>query len=139
CAQVAIVPSSEPAEDTAALARDPNWQVPRTSWGHPNLEGVYSTDDMRSVPRDRPEEMGTREKLTPEEFKERAKADADERDRVLNRSSYSSNSVGSRTFGWASQVVDPPNGRLPPLNATGQARSKPSDRGSYGPGPFDKF
>jgi hypothetical protein len=138
-AQVPIVVATEPAEDTAAAVADPNWKVPRTSWGHPSLEGVYSTDDMRGVPRDRPEEMGTREKLTPEEFAARAKSDADERDRVLNKSSYSSNSVGSRTFGWTSQIVDPANGRMPPLSAEGQARSRPQDRGSYGAGPFDTF
>jgi hypothetical protein len=94
---------------------------------------------MRSVPRDRPEEFGTRERLTPEEFAKRAQDDADERNRVLNTSSYSATSVGSRTFGWTSQIIDPPNGRMPPLNATGQARARPSDRGSYGAGPFDKF
>ena len=119
-AQVPIVVATTPAEDTAAAVADRNWKVPRTSWGHPNLEGVYSTDDMRSVPRDRPEEIGTREKLTPEEFAEaRARTMPNERDRVLNKSSYSSNSVGSRTFGWTSQVIDPPNGRMPPLNADG--------------------
>jgi hypothetical protein len=139
-AQVPIVVATVPAEETAAAVVDPNWKAPRTSWGHPNLEGVYSTDDMRGVPRDRPEEMGTREKLTPEEFAARAKSDADERDRVLNKSSFSSNSVGSRTFGWTSQIIDPPNGRMPPLSAEGQARSRPvKDRGSYGAGPFDTF
>ena len=133
------MPSKVPAEDTAAAVTDRNWKVPRTSWGDPNLEGIYSTDDMRSVPRERPEELGTREKLTPEEFAERAKADAETRDRILNRSSYSSNSTGSRTFGWTSQVIDPPNGRMPEMNETGKARARPNDRGTYGAGPFDTF
>lgn len=132
-----------PAEDRAAANRDPNWQVPRTSWGHPSLEGVWSTDDMRSVPRSRPEEFGTRQRLTPEEFAERAARDADTRDRILNRTAYSSinssNSVGSRTFGWTSQMIDPPNGRMPEMNETGKARARPSDRGTYGPGPFHVF
>ncbi len=138
-AQVPIVAATTPAEDTAAAVVDPNWKVPRTSWGHPSLQGVYSTDDMRSVPRDRPEEMGTREKLTPEEFAKRTESDAKERDRVLNKSSFSSNSVGSRTFGWTSQIIDPPNGRMPALSAAGEARRRPQDRGSYGAGPFDAF
>ncbi len=116
-------PAAVPTEDTAAAVADRNWKVPRTSWGDPHLEGVYSTDDMRSVPRDRPEEFGTREKLTPEEFAKRAQEDAEQRDRILNKSSYSSNSVGSRTFGWTSQVIDPPNGRIPPMNETGLARA----------------
>ena len=31
---------SQPAETTAAAVVDPEWQVPRTSWGHPSLDGV---------------------------------------------------------------------------------------------------
>ena len=46
-AQVPIVVATTPAEDTAAAVADPSWKAPRTSWGHPSLEGVYSTDDMR--------------------------------------------------------------------------------------------
>jgi len=138
-AQEGFEPSTVPAEQTAAANVDPRWVAPRTSWGDPDLAGVYSTDDMRSVPRDRPEEMATREYLTPEEFAERAQSDADERRRVLSESSFSSNSVGSRTFGWSSQVIDPPNGRTPPFTAEGLARARPSDRGSYGAGPFDTF
>jgi hypothetical protein len=138
-AQVPIVVAKVPAEQTAAAYANKNWKAPKTSWGDPSLEGVYSTDDMRSVPRDRPEEMGTREQLTPEEFAARAQKDADERDRILNKASYSATSVGSRTFGWTSQVIDPPNGRMPALNASGQARARPSDRGSYGAGPFNTF
>jgi hypothetical protein len=138
-AQVSIEPSAVPAEETVASVTDPAWRAPRTSWGHPSLEGVYSTDDMRSVPRERPETMGTREKLTPEEFTQRAQADADDRDQVLNQSSYSARSVGSRTFGWTSQLINPPNGRLPPMTEAALARAGPWDRGTFGPGPFDSF
>ncbi|HMB72255.1 MAG TPA: hypothetical protein VKQ06_01690, partial [Gammaproteobacteria bacterium] len=138
-AQAPIVASTVPAEDTAAAYVDPDWEAPRTSWGDPSLEGVWSTDDMQSVPRDRPEEFGMREQLTPEEFQERATADAQRWDRVLNQEQYSANSVGSRTFGWSSQIVDPPNGRMPPLNETGLARARMGDRGTYGPGPFNTF
>jgi hypothetical protein len=134
---VKLEPAKEPAEKHVAAYADPQWKAPRTSWGDPLLEGVFSTDDMRSVPRDRPEDQGTREELTPEEFAKRAQSDYEERDRVLNTSSYSSNSVGSRTFG--SQVIDPPNGRTPAYTAAAQARARPSDRGSYGAGPFNTF
>jgi hypothetical protein len=129
-----------PAEDLAAAVVDPEWEVPRTSWGHPNLEGIWTTDDMNSVPRERPEEFGLRATLTAAEFAERAVSDFESRENVLNRSSYSPMSVGSRTFGYTSQVIDPPNGRLPPMNATGLARARgAADQGSYGPGPFDTF
>jgi hypothetical protein len=137
--EVKLEPAKVPAEKTAAAYANPKWKAPRTSWGDPLLEGVFSTDDMRSVPRDRPDEMGMREELTPEEFAKRAQEDYEERDRVLNKSSFSSNSVGSRTFGWTSQVIDPKNGKTPDYTAAAKARSKPSDRGSYGTGPFDTF
>ncbi len=138
-AQPPSAASTAPAEDTIAALKDPNWRAPRTSWGHPGLEGVYSTDDMRSVPRERPEAMGTREKLTPEEFAARAKSDAEDRHEVLNESSYSARSVGSRTFGWTSQLIDPPNGRLPAMTEAGRSGAGPWDRGTFGPGPFDAF
>lgn len=135
-----FIPGSEvPAEETAAAVSDPNWQLPRTSWGHPNLEGTWSTDDMRSVPRERPEEFGTRERLTLEEFEERASSDNAERHRVLNEAAWASRSWGIRTFGFTSQIVDPPNGRIPEMTAAGKARAGRRDRGTFGPGPFDSF
>src|SRR5688500_3689704 len=88
--RVKIVADTVPAEDRAAAVVDPNWKAPRTSWGHPSLEGIWSTDDMRSVPRDRPEEFGARQRLTPEEFAKRAASDAETRDRILNQAAWSS-------------------------------------------------
>ena len=52
-----------PAEQQAAAYKDKNWTAPRTSWGHPNLQGTWSTDDMRGIPRERPEALGTQESL----------------------------------------------------------------------------
>ena len=64
-----------PAEKTAAAVTERNWKAPRTSWGHPSLEGVWTSDDMRSIPRNRPDEFGDRDSLTQEEFAERAARD----------------------------------------------------------------
>jgi hypothetical protein len=131
---------SVPAETTAAAVADSAWQAPRTSWGHPSLEGTWSTDDMRSVPRDRPEEFGTRESLTAEEFAERAGRDEQQRDSVVNEQTFSARGeVGVRTFGYTSLVIDPPNGRMPPMTEAGLARRAPRDQGTFGPGPFDGF
>jgi hypothetical protein len=131
---------SVPAETTAAAVRDPNWEAPRTSWGDPALEGVWSVDDMRGIPRDRPEELGTRESLTPEEFHERASRDQGGRDRAVNEETFLRNEWGIRTFGYSSLVVDPPNGRIPPMTEAGRARAQAvAGRGTFGPGPFDAF
>ena len=129
---------SKPAEQTAAAVTNPRWKAPRTSWGHPSLEGVWSTDDMRSVPRNRPAEMGAT--LTPEQFAERAKRDAEQRDNAINQQTFSARAeTGVRTFGWTSQILAPASGQMPEMTDAGKARAAPRDRGTFGTGPFDDF
>jgi hypothetical protein len=135
-ADVAIHVDKVPAEDTAAAVADPNWTAPRTSWGDPSFQGTWSSDDMISIPRERPEKFGSREQVTAEEFTERAKADAAFRNRVLNQESYYSRSWGVRSFGYTSQIIDPPDGRMPAKTADAVPRST---RGSYSGGPYDDF
>ena len=52
-----------PAETTAAKAKDPAWKAPRTAWGHPDLEGTWTSDDMRGIPTARPPAQAARESL----------------------------------------------------------------------------
>jgi hypothetical protein len=128
-----------PAETTAAKAKDPNWKAPKTEWGHPNLEGVWTSDDMRSVQMSRAPQYGTRELLTPEEFTRRASGDEGSRDRAVNQETILRNEFGVRTFGYTSFVVDPPNGQMPAMTAAGRARAANRDAGTFGPGPFNDF
>ena len=104
-----------PAETTAAKAKDPNWKAPRTAWGHPDLEGTWTSDDMRGIPTSRPAAQGERESLTPEEFARRAGGDEASRDRAVNQETFLRNEFGVRTFGYTSFIVDPPNGQMPAL------------------------
>jgi len=130
---------SVPAESTAAAAMNPEWDPPRTSWGDPSLQGVWSSDDMRSVPMNRPEEFGMRESLTQDEFLARASRDQGAHDDPENAASFLQHEYGIRTFGYSSMVIDPPDGRMPPLTETGEAIAASRTRGTYGPGPFDSF
>jgi hypothetical protein len=130
---------SRPAESMAAAVVDPAWKAPRTSWGHPSLDGVWSSDDMRSVPMNRPEQFGTRAALTDEEFQDRARRDQGARDDAVNVNSFLQHEYGVRTFGYSSLVIDPPNGRMPALTEAGRAIAAARTRGTYGPGPFDSF
>jgi hypothetical protein len=130
---------SVPAETTAAAHTDPRWQAPRTSWGHPSLEGVWSTDDMRSVPMNRPETFGARETLTEQEFLERARGDESGRDFTINVGTFLRHEFGIRTFGYTSLVIGPTNGRMPELTAAGKALAATRNAGTFGPGPFDNF
>ena len=125
-----------PAEATAAAYTNPQWKAPRTSWGHPSFEGVWSTDDLRSVPLNRPAQFGTRATLTDEEFRERARRDEAGSNEP---GAFLQHEWGVRTFGYTSLVVDPPNGRVPALTAAGEALAATRNRGTFGPGPFDSF
>jgi hypothetical protein len=98
-----------PAEQTI----DPDYDVPRTSWGDPVIEGHWSTDDMRGVSSQRSEEYGTQEFLSEEDFLERARSQQRGRDSAVETETFLRNEWGTRTFGFSSMVVDPPNGRQP--------------------------
>src|SRR5688572_8222174 len=61
------------------------YAAPRTPWGEPDIQGLFTTDDELGVPFERPEAMGTRETLTDAELRDReaqaarqAAADAEE-------------------------------------------------------------
>ena len=130
---------SNPAETMAAAAVNPEWSVPRTSWGDPSIGGVWTSDDMRSVPLNRPESFGTRESLTEEEFLARASQDQGARDDAVNVGSFLQHEYGVRTFGYTSMIIDPPDGRMPPLTEAGEAINASRTRGTYGAGPFDSL
>ena len=120
------------------------WRAPRTAWGHPDLEGAWTSDSARGIPRERPAQIGSRLFLTDEEYAQRVKADA----RTLQQA-Y--NAVGAQTGGrdaaWrgevtfrmSSQIVDPANGRMPAVTPDAENRRASRDRGSFGEGPFNTF
>jgi len=129
-----------PAEKKAAAYKDPKWTAPKTSWGHPNLEGTFATDDMRGIPFDRPAEFGTQEFLNEQQFIDRAKHQQAGSDHAANVETFNKNTWGVRSFGFTSLVVDPPNGRTPPLTPEARAQATArAERGSFGAGPFDTF
>jgi hypothetical protein len=108
----------------------------RTPWGDPDLAGVWTSDDMRGIPRERPDELGTQRYLSDEEFAKRVTRDEQTRKTEANRVGAFRNDVGTRTFRQTSLVVDPPNGKIPPLTADGEKRLAARNRGSFGEGPF---
>ena len=104
------------------------------AWGHPDLEGTWTTDDMRVCRCHVRSSSATRAYLTDEEFAARAK----QRDTARNiddaRTGTFRNEEGTRDFGYTSMVIDPPDGRVPALTAAAMARRAPGDQGSFGVG-----
>ncbi len=133
----AIVAVSSIAMAPAAQApRSPN-ALPKTPWGDPDLQGVWTSDDMRGVPRERPDELGTRQFLTDEELAQRAARDEQTLRQQLRGPYGARNDLRTRTFRQTSLVIDPPDGKIPALTPEAGARATSRDRGSFGQGPFD--
>src|SRR5262245_41616910 len=47
------------------------WTAPKTSWGHPDLQGIWTTDQEIGVPLERPVELGDKATLTEAEYRQR--------------------------------------------------------------------
>jgi hypothetical protein len=119
------------AQTQSAMARStatPSYKVPRTPWGHPDLQGTW---DYRTItPLERNRELGTREFYTDEERKalegragRRMDGPPEEIRPGLTHAQYATDpgrfiADGNRT----SLIVDPPDGRIPPLTAEGKLR-----------------
>jgi len=117
-----------------------NWTPPKTSWGDPDLEGTWTSDDQRGVPFERPAKFGTRKTLTEQELAERVKEneilanviDSGDRPNVGYWASQKGKGVDEaaapanfqefarRSSHQTSLVVDPPDGRVP-LTESGKA------------------
>src|SRR5690242_4648417 len=61
------------AQTPAPAQTTKKYTQPKTAWGDPDLQGVFSTDEYIGVPFERPAKFGTRKYLNEEEFAERAK------------------------------------------------------------------
>lgn len=95
-----------------------SWSHPMTPWGDPDLTGMWPITNLNGTPVQRPAALGERRFLTDEEFAQRKAQLA---------------ATAERTAGaWAeigeanrltSLVVEPSNGRLPPLTDEGRRRS----------------
>ena len=129
-----------------------NWTPPKTAWGDPDLSGNYTNKYEYGTPFERPQEFEGRrlEDVTAKELSDsvrKRQEDALERAKFLGgdpegkignsaefRDIYEV-SKGSRA--WL--VVDPPDGRIPPMTAEGRARAAQAARArtSFGNGPFD--
>ncbi len=89
------------AEAQAAARVDASWKPPVTAWGHPDLQGIWTTDDMRGIPQQRAPEFGTRQHLTDEEFAARG-AQREGARQTQDRGAVGTfrNEEGTRTFGY---------------------------------------
>ena len=115
CTLVGAAPAAGqgPSAGVAAAAGANDWSAPRTPWGHPDLQGVWTTDDEISVPVERPAPLGARDALTAEETASRTA----QREAGLERGSGQTGDGPPHWYETATQastrasfIVDPPDG-----------------------------
>ena len=113
--------------------------APRTPWGQPDLQGIW---DFRTItPLERPEAQAEKEFLTAEEAANLEREAVDRNTDLANRSARRTEVTrsvdqgeegapgfynnfwldgGTTSTGRTSLIIDPPNGRIPPLTPEAQ-------------------
>ena len=146
---VALMPLPAAGQSGAPEA---GWTAPRTPDGQPDLQGIWTNNS--ATPMQRPEILGAKATLTAEELAQLQQTITEFRDaeqagdllgdrlfqQALGNSTYQDFDVvtGNYNAFWlvereldnrTSLIVDPPNGRFPPLTPAAQARA--AERRAY--------
>ena len=140
---------------TATGGKPVEYKAPRTPWGDPDLQGVWSSDDMENIQmaagggRGGPGRGGApAPQAAPGQVpplylddaalaarKKQVESAAKQRDTAAE-SSFRFD-YARRVFPQTRLIVDPPDGRLPAIKVNQQERGMP--RGTYGPGPLNSW
>jgi hypothetical protein len=122
---VSLAPAAVAGQEQGAAA------TPRTPWGHPDLQGAWTNRTI--TPLERADELGDREIFTEEEAAARDLESATRADRRQERGTVAD--IGAYNAFWfergetldslrASLIVDPPNGKMPPLTPQAERRAE---------------
>src|SRR5262249_30642300 len=117
--------AADQGRDLRPAANSPSgFRVPRTPWGHPDLQGTWS--NATTTPLERPADFAEKATLSAEE---RAQLDREVQARRNTDQAPSKGDPGTyNEFWWergsllhqTALIVDPPNGRVPALTAEGR-------------------
>src|SRR5882672_1208668 len=115
--------ASKPAATTAAaVGRD---TTPRTSWGDPDLQGIWT--NTTTTPFERPSELAGKEVLTPQERAERDAVIARSGDRPVKPGDTGAYNQfwgeAGKTSAQTSLIVDPSDGKLPAVTQRAKNRA----------------
>src|SRR2546422_138217 len=121
--------------------------LPRTPDGHPDLQGIW--DYRSATPLERPKQFADKEFMTAEEvaaYEQRALEREDGRPPDDPRTEQSVHPAWWLDYGKTvvktrrtSLIVDPPDGKLPPLTTEGQARAAARRAAARTHGPADSY
>ena len=120
--------------------------VPHTAWGDPDLQGMWSYNDDVNTPFERPGELGAKAEFGDEEL---AAVLAERAKRNVDRAPTIGGETGAGPTHWyefwnaksvrTSKVIDPPDGRVPPLTAEARKREAAFAEAAKRRGPADSW
>jgi hypothetical protein len=113
------------------------YTVPKTPWGDPDLQGVWSSDDTSGIPRERPKDLGNNLFLSDEAYAARVRQVEQGVKRGETDIGSFRNDFARRAFRQTSLIVDPPDGMMPSVTKEAEKRRATRDRGTFGDGPFN--
>jgi hypothetical protein len=138
--KTAPAPRTTPAQK-AATAPKPS-SVPMTPWGKPDLQGTWFV--MESVPLERSAANANKQFLTEDEvaaLDKQKSVDPGRNARSANQANDVSGAYNAvfnsvlRTSKRTSMIIDPPDGKIPPLTPEAQQRQGRGGRGGFAAGP----
>jgi hypothetical protein len=110
-----------------------NWTPPKTSWGDPDLQGIYTSDDYIGLGMNRQQQYGNRLYFTDQEIAARETTIQNTAQRDAEEFANPNGNVGTGPPGhWGerarrsprqtSLIIEPENGQTPALTEEGRAR-----------------
>ena len=134
----ATAPLLAQSSATQVAPAKPGYVVPRTSWGDPDLEGIWPSIDMVRVPLERPRQYGERVIMTAEEQAVLQKREDEQIARMAREGAGGQLGAPGHWVEWGtsqrqtSLLVDPPDGRMPAMTAAARARLSAMPQGTAG-------
>jgi len=136
-----------PVQGQSGATTSATYTPPMTPWGDPDLQGAYTNNDENGIPLERPESFEGRN-LDDVTATELAELREEREETRVERAPLLGVLPGSNPVHWfehfgaansrAWLLVDPPDGRIPPMTAAAAARGRGGrGRSSFGNGPFD--
>ncbi len=134
------------AQAPGKVTTDRPYAAPRTPWGDPDLQGAFTNSDESLIPMERPDSLAgkTLADITPAELtrlndqrnEERAEADR-QRWELRSPLHWFENLKPKNSRAW--MVVDPPDGKIPPITAEAKQRASARAAARKGRGEADSY
>jgi hypothetical protein len=125
------------------------YTAPRTPWGDPDLQGIYTNKDENGIPLQKPDGLGAEslDDVDDDELRDLIRERNERAERTA--AGIGGAETGAGPTHWyehygaknsrAWLIVDPPDGRTPPLTAEAQKRTQERAAAREGRGPADSW